>query len=98
MPAMAAHAAPSPGTTPNSGATWWELDRASSLLIEPLCSAVTEIPQVECRALVALYNGADGPHWANRNGWLINEHAVYISLVRYRVRQRPRQYPGAKAQ
>ena len=73
-------------------------DHASSLLIEPLCSAVTEIPQVECRALVALYNSTDGPHWANRNGWLINEHAVYISLVRYRVRQRPRQYPGAKAQ
>ena len=46
-------------------------DRASSLLTEPLCSAVTEIPQVECRALVALYNSTDGPHWTNRNGWLV---------------------------
>lgn len=27
------------------------------------CSAVSEIPQTECEALVALYNSTNGPSW-----------------------------------
>jgi hypothetical protein len=34
------------------------------------CSTVTEVPQAECRALVALYNSTDGPAWKNHSGWL----------------------------
>ena len=32
------------------------------------CVAVTEIPQVECEALVALYNSTDGPNWEDSPG------------------------------
>ncbi len=34
------------------------------------CSAVTEIPQAECEALVALYNSTSGASWNNNTGWL----------------------------
>ncbi len=34
------------------------------------CSTVTEIPQIECEALVALYNSTDGPNWNNNANWL----------------------------
>jgi Leucine-rich repeat (LRR) protein len=34
------------------------------------CSAVTEIPSVECEALVALYNSTNGSGWTNQTGWL----------------------------
>jgi len=35
------------------------------------CTTVTEIPQVECEALVALYNSTDGANWYDSpgNGW-----------------------------
>jgi Leucine-rich repeat (LRR) protein len=34
------------------------------------CAAVTEIPQSECEALVALYNSTNGDSWTDRTGWL----------------------------
>ena len=34
------------------------------------CDDVTEIPQAECEALVALYNSTDGANWSNNSGWL----------------------------
>ena len=34
------------------------------------CDDVTEIPQAECEALVALYNSTDGTNWSNNSGWL----------------------------
>ena len=34
------------------------------------CSNVSEIPTVECEALVALFNNTDGPNWTNNAGWL----------------------------
>ncbi len=33
---------------------------------------VTEIPQDEYDALVALYNSTDGDNWTNNSGWLTN--------------------------
>ncbi len=33
------------------------------------CAAVTEIPQLECEALVALYNSTDGPNWKHSDNW-----------------------------
>jgi Leucine-rich repeat (LRR) protein len=38
--------------------------------IPAACNGVTEIPAIECAALVALYNATDGPHWYERTGWL----------------------------
>ena len=35
------------------------------------CATQTEIPQVECEALVALYNSTDGDNWSNDDGWLV---------------------------
>jgi Leucine-rich repeat (LRR) protein len=35
------------------------------------CADVTEIPQIECEALVALYNSTNGPGWANSTNWLV---------------------------
>ncbi len=34
------------------------------------CTGVTEIPQVECLALVSLYNNTNGPNWYNSTNWL----------------------------
>ena len=36
------------------------------------CSNVTEIPQTECQALVALYNSTGGNNWNINIGWLTN--------------------------
>jgi len=33
------------------------------------CAVVTEIPTVECEALIALYNSTDGENWTNNTGW-----------------------------
>ena len=35
------------------------------------CAAVIEIPQIECEALVALYNGTNGDSWTNHTNWLM---------------------------
>ena len=35
------------------------------------CAQVTEIPQAECAALVALYNSTNGRNWAENTTWLI---------------------------
>jgi len=35
------------------------------------CDDVTEIPQGECEALVALYNSTNGANWNNNDGWLV---------------------------
>lgn len=37
------------------------------------CTTVSEIPQAECEALVALYQSTDGPNWTNSTGWLQTE-------------------------
>jgi len=39
------------------------------------CAAVTEIPQVECEALVALYTSTDGPNWSDSpgNDWNVTD-------------------------
>ena len=36
------------------------------------CNNVTEIPQSECEALVALYNSSNGDGWQNNTGWMTN--------------------------
>ncbi len=33
------------------------------------CSDVTEIPQIECEALVAIYDGTGGDNWNNNTWW-----------------------------
>jgi len=35
------------------------------------CSTVTEIPQAECQALVALYESTNGDAWDENAGWLV---------------------------
>jgi len=34
------------------------------------CSTATDLPQVECEALVALYEATGGEDWNTRTGWL----------------------------
>lgn len=38
--------------------------------VDTACLAVTQIPAIECDALVALYNSTGGDNWANNSGWL----------------------------
>ena len=38
------------------------------------CASVTEIPQLECEALVSLYNRTNGPYWKNQTNWLRTDH------------------------
>ena len=35
------------------------------------CNGVTEIPVIECEALVALYNSTDGPNWYINTDWVM---------------------------
>jgi hypothetical protein len=49
-----------------------------------ICDSVTEIPQMECQALLAIYNSSNGANWSNNNGWLstntpCNWYGVYCS-------------------
>jgi hypothetical protein len=37
------------------------------------CADVTEIPQLECEALVALYNSTNGPGWYDNTNWLVTD-------------------------
>jgi len=37
------------------------------------CAAVTQIPEAECDALVALYNSANGAGWHNHTNWLVTD-------------------------
>ena len=39
------------------------------------CSTVTDIPQNECEALVALYNSTNGAGWTDHTNWLVNNQA-----------------------
>ena len=34
------------------------------------CSTVIDVPQIECEALVALYNSTNGAGWTNNTNWL----------------------------
>ncbi len=54
--------APSPTDTPT--------DTPTPTALYPLCIAVTEIPQSECEALVALYTSTNGSNWTDSQGWL----------------------------
>ena len=60
------------------------------------CANVSEIPQAECEALVALHSNTDGENWGASGGWLIIDtpcdwvgvscdagHVQSISLVNY---------------
>ncbi len=37
------------------------------------CNRAVGIPKVECEALVALYDGTNGPGWTNNAGWLATD-------------------------
>ena len=47
-----------------------EIDIASCVASE--CQSVTEIPLLECDALVRLYLATDGASWRRQDGWLAN--------------------------
>ncbi len=36
-----------------------------------VCNSVTQIPQVECQALMDFYHSTNGPNWKNNSGWNI---------------------------
>jgi hypothetical protein len=51
------------------------------------CANVTEIPQIECEALVVLYNSTNGPVWKDSTNWLVtntpsNWHGVTVASGR----------------
>ena len=37
----------------------------------PICTVQTEIPEIECNALVTLYESTGGPDWVDNTDWLI---------------------------
>ena len=41
------------------------------------CTTVSQIPQIECEALVAIYNDTDGPNWDFQQGWLQNSNICF---------------------
>jgi Leucine-rich repeat (LRR) protein len=51
----------------------YSTDVSATTAAEPFtsCSAVTEIPPIECEALVALYESTNGDGWDNHTNWLV---------------------------
>jgi hypothetical protein len=47
-----------------------QMQKVTAALATFDCGNVTEIPQVECEALVALYESTAGPSWIRKEGWL----------------------------
>ena len=46
------------------------------------CAGVTEIPVIECNALVALYNSTNGNGWTNKTGWLVtNTPCTWLGIT-----------------
>ena len=45
------------------------------------CATNTQIPQAECEALVALYNGTDGANWADNTRYSIKQPANHTSVM-----------------
>ncbi|NJL04735.1 MAG: hypothetical protein HC911_07455, partial [Chloroflexaceae bacterium] len=43
--------------------------RAQAQTITTDCAAQTDVPQAECKALLALYTATDGPNWLFYSGW-----------------------------
>jgi hypothetical protein len=43
--------------------------RFPAVLAATDCSQVTQIPSIECEALVTLYNDAGGSDWRNNTNW-----------------------------
>ncbi|NJL06698.1 MAG: hypothetical protein HC911_17710 [Chloroflexaceae bacterium] len=43
--------------------------RAQAQTITTDCAAQTDVPQIECEALLALYLATDGPNWFSNSGW-----------------------------
>ncbi|MEN8219915.1 MAG: S8 family serine peptidase [Pseudomonadota bacterium] len=50
--------------------TGGRLNINNALLSTFNCSQVTEIPEMECEALVALYDNTDGDNWTDNSGWI----------------------------
>ena len=50
------------------------VDQSFSVTVSAACMTVTEIPQIECRALAALYHSSDGANWTtNTTDWLATD-------------------------
>ena len=64
--------APTPTATPTRTATPTQTPTSTPTpTTTPFsCDTVTEIPQVECEALVAFYNSTNGADWRNNSGWM----------------------------
>lgn len=45
------------------------------------CGDVTEIPQTECNALVALYSSTNGDSWTNKTNWLTNTPSNWFGVT-----------------
>jgi Leucine-rich repeat (LRR) protein len=60
------------GTVGGLGGTVTSFTGGSTGTVESsaACANVTEIPALECEALVALYDSTDGPNWAVNTNWL----------------------------
>jgi len=52
------------------------------------CSSITEIPQGECQALVALKNSTDGPNWTDNSGWLQTNTPLLVFAHRSNIGSR----------
>jgi outer membrane protein assembly factor BamD (BamD/ComL family) len=63
---------PTPTRTPRSPATSMPASTiVSAQTLAFPCADVTEIPQTECEALVALYISTDGDNWTDNTNWLV---------------------------
>ncbi|RKZ72367.1 MAG: hypothetical protein DRQ57_17470, partial [Gammaproteobacteria bacterium] len=55
----------------NANSTWGEQTPCPTpKTTKTDCAVQTQIPKVECEALVDLYNSTDGANWGNNTGWL----------------------------
>jgi Leucine-rich repeat (LRR) protein len=51
------------------------------------CTAVTEIPQAECEALIDLYKSTDGANWTDNLGWNVTNNPCEWGGVFYQIKE-----------
>ncbi len=51
------------------------------------CTAVTEIPQAECEALIDLYNSTNGANWTDNLGWNVTSNPCEWGGVFYDIKE-----------
>ena len=76
-----APAAPTPPTPPALGAARTNHPDTTSTVKYSICDTQTDIPVIECEALVAIYIVTDGDNWTNNSNWGTSDVTSWFGIT-----------------